>query len=213
MAAFATVADARAYLGGPADSGQFTTAIIGSNIVVASAALQRMTHRQFEAQVGATKTFSTEGRANVTIPDLESATAVTLNSSSLTANSTYYLIPDGMNSGVHTGIQFRAFGRYDYRSNPEWFDRNLDSPRYLSARGSLPNDLVIDGHWGHIPYPDSLLHNTIVLAGHYVLRSDALLSGAINRIEQGVIFDMSALPHETRRFVEEWKIGPTLVAT
>jgi len=147
------------------------------------------------------------------IPDLRSAVSVNLQGTALTADETYYLIPDSQHLGVHIGIQFRAFGRYDYRSNPEWFDRNLDSPRYLSARGSLPNDLVIDGHWGHIPYPDGLLHATIALAGFYVLRSDALLSGAINRIEQGVVFDLSTLPIEARRFVEEWKIGPSLVAT
>src|SRR6185503_6103567 len=197
MAAFATVADARAYLGGPADSGQFTTAIIGSNIVVASAALQRMTHRQFEAQVGVTKTFSTEGRANVTIPDLESATAVTLNSSSLTANSTYYLIPDSMNTGVFTAVGLPQYrDRMDYRSYPDWFDKNYDSPLAQRRLASgIPNDLSITGNWGHTVIPDEVAHAAKVLAAWYTKRPDAVLSNTIQTPE-GNVLDLSRIPPE-----------------
>ena len=78
MASFTSVAAVLEYLGGPTSQGQFGAGPIGSNILVASAALQRMTGRQFEVQSN-TKTFSTRGRASITIPDLISASAVTLN--------------------------------------------------------------------------------------------------------------------------------------
>jgi hypothetical protein len=217
MAEFVTPAMVRDYLQANATTGQWSNSLIGSNIAAASADLQRWTHRQFEANsnTAVIKRFTTNGAAYLPIPDLRSASSVQLQGVALEADSTYYLIPDPMNTGVNLGIQFRSFGTSDYRSNPEWFDRNLDSPRWQARSGawSLPNDLAIAGYWGHVPLPDPLLHATTALAGYYVLRSDALLSGAINRLEQGTIFDLSQLPIEVRRFVEDWKVGPSLVAT
>ena len=212
MAEFVTVANVKDYLQATGTTGQWSSAVIGSNITAASADLQRWTNRQFEPQgsnTAVTKRFTTNGAAFMVIPDLRSATSVTLQGTTLEDGSTYHLIPDKYNSGVFTGIQFRAFGRYDYRGNPDWFDRNLDSWRWQYSGGSysLPNDLTITGAWGWVPLPDSLLHATTVLAGYYVLRSDALLSGAINRLQEGIIFDLSQLPVEVQNFVREWKLS------
>ena len=212
MAEFVTPADVRAYLQASENVGQWSNSLIGSNIAAASGNLQRWTGRQFEAQSNTRKVFTTHGAAYVTIPDLRSTSEITLQGTTLEAESTYYLVPDRMNTGVYTGVQFRAFGAYDYRSNPEWFDRNLDNPRWGRDHYSLPNDLVITGTWGHVPIPAEVQHATIVLAAYYVLRSDALLSGQLARLEQGVVLDYSNLPIEVQNFVETWRLGPVMAA-
>lgn len=208
MASFTTVADVRAYLGGPTDAAQFTTAVIGSNIVVASGMLQRMTNRQFEAQAATTKRFSTEGRNRLTIPDLTTATSVTLNTAALTADSSYYLIPDVQNSGVFVAIDLPQY-RYprNYHSYPDWFDKNYDSPLYQQRLASgIPNDLVIVGTWGHATIPPEVAHATKVLAAWYTKRPDAVLSNVIVTPE-GNILDLSRIPPEVAQFVNAWRIA------
>ena len=213
MTAFCTVADVREYLNVSApspDSGAYGSGNIASNIAVASAFLQRVTGRQWEEQAATAKTFTTEGRAFVTIPDLQSATSVTLQGATLTADSTYYLIPDRANSGVYTGIQFRAFGA-DWRSNPEWFDRNLDTywQRFNTPWGSLPNDLVITGTWGWATLPIEVWQATRIYAAWLTKRTDAILTNVIQGPE-GTISDLSQLPPEVAQFVEEWRLGSLL---
>lgn len=214
MATFVTPAQVRSYLNITSTTGQFSDSLIGSNINAASSFLQRRTGRQFEWQgSNTTKTFTTEGRAYLTIPDLKQANLVTLQGTDLTVDETYYLIPDRNNSGVYTGIQFRAFGQNnDYRANPEWFDRNLDNWYWRGRNNewSLPNDLSITGEWGHVPLPDELLWATTVLAGYITKRPDAVLSGGIQTPEGG-IFDLSRLPVEVNVFVDNWRLGESLV--
>ncbi len=213
MATFVTPAQVRDYLNITATTGQYSNDLIGSNINAASGFLQRRTGRQFEWQgSNVRKVFTTEGRAYLTIPDLRQANDVQLQGTALEADSTYYLIPDRNNTGVFTGIQFRAFNQGDYRANPDWFDRNLDSWRWRGRYDwSLPNDLAITGEWGHVTLPSELLHATVVLAGYYTKRPDAVLSGGIQTPEGG-IFDLSALPIEVRSFIDDWKIGESLVS-
>lgn len=213
---FTTPAYVKDYLQASGTTGQWSNALIGSNIAAASANLQRWTRRQFEhsSNLAVTRTFTTNGAAYLPIPDLRpgGTTTATLQGTDLEENTTLWFIPDQSHPEVYIGVQLRAFGRYDYRSNPEWFDRNLDHPRW---RGStLPNDLVITSdRWGWFPYPTELIHATAVLAGYYTLRSDALLGGAVNRLEQGVIFDLSQLPIEVQNFVDAWKVGEQVVGT
>ncbi len=221
--AFVTAASVREYLGlnspsVPAVSGEskYTDSTIGSNIRAASWTLERATGRILGART-ATLKFTTNGAAYVALPGLRSATSVTLQSTTLDADATYYLIPDAQQSGVYTGIQFRAFGSGRgggpwWLSNPEWFDRNLDSPLYPGNRGgatSLPNDLVIPGDWGYTDadLPEPVRHATKVLAAYYTKRPDAILSGGITTPD-GNSFDLSALPVEVQAFVKDWRIGP-----
>lgn len=205
----------RDYLSITSTSGQFSTALIGSNINAAFGFLQHRTRRQFEWQgSNVSKTFSTEGRAYLTIPDLISASSVTLSSVALVANQTYWFHPDARQSGVFTGIQVQQFGaRYgghSYLANPEWFDRNLDNPRY--ANSYSPNDLVIIAQWGWLTYPPELLWATTVMAGWITKRPDAILSGGIQTPE-GAIFDLSQLPVEVKAFIADWKIDADAVVS
>ena len=158
--------------------------------------------------------FTTRGRASLTIPDLTSASAVTLNSSTLTANSSYYLIPDAHNSGVFTAIdlpQYRA--PWDYRGYSDWFDKNYDSPMYQQRlRSGIPNDLSITANWGHTVIPEEVAKATVVLAAWYTKRPDAVLANTIQTPE-GNVFDLSRLPPEVQGFVTEWRIDLDAVAS
>lgn len=213
MPSFAPVAvvDVRDYLIVQGTTGQYSDGLIGSNIRVAASWLQRVTHRQFEAQDATTKTFSTNGQASINIPDLRSATGVTLNSASLEANSTYWLIEDSQHSGIYLAIQLRAFSRHgDYHGYPDWFDRNLDQlARKGLLEGGLPNDLQITGNWGHDPYPDEFLLATKALAAWYTVRPDALLTST-RATPEGSPVDLQQVPDEIALFIEAWSVGPIL---
>ena len=79
---------------GTADTtGVWSDASLGSNIIAAQSFLAHRTGRQFEALTG-TKKFTTEGRTYMVIPDLRVVSSVAINGSALTADSSYYLIPD-----------------------------------------------------------------------------------------------------------------------
>lgn len=220
MTMFVTAASVREYLGLNAVSSdsKYSDATIGSNIRAATNALERHTGRRFE-NVTATLKFTTNGAAYLPIPGLRTASSVTLQSAALAADSTYYLVPDSQQSGVYTGIQFRAFGTRGqgswWLSNPEWFDRNLDSPWYPANRSggwqtSLPNDLSIAGTWGYLDdstMPEAVRHAVKVLAGYYTKRPDAILSGGITTPD-GNTFDLSRYPVEVQDFIREWNVGP-----
>ena len=204
MPAFVNASNVRAYLTVTNINGQWDAALIGSNISAASSFLQRRTGRQFEAQTAVTKKFSTHGKAYLTIPDLRSATSVTLNDATMTADESYFLIPDRNNSGVYVGIEIPTYRR---AMNPglNTFDINYNHLRWGTE--PLPNNLVIAGNWGHSPLPDELLQATVVLASWYTIRPDALLANA-RQTPEGNVFDLSALPVEVSEFINNWRISP-----
>ena len=208
--AFITASALRAYLelNSVSASSKYDDGTLGSNIRAASSFLQRRTGRQFADQT-ATKLFTTQGRTAITIPGLRSASAVSLQSTALVADSTYWLLPDSQHTGLYTGIQFRGFGSRSYLSNPEWFDRNLDRTwdRY-GGYYSLPNDLSIAGTWGYTDanLPEALLHATKVLAGWYTLRPDSILAN-VSVSPEGTVRDYSNLPPEVIAFLHDWTLS------
>lgn len=218
-AMFVSVPEVRAYLdlNSPGSSSKYSDATISSNIMAAGWTLEQACGRYFGAQTLTLK-FSTDGRAQMAIPGLATATSVTLQGTALVADSTYWLLPDDQQSGVYTGIQFRAFrnagaGARWWLGNPEWFDRNLDSPFYPGNYGSgttLPNDLLIAGTWGYATLPDPVLLATKALASWYTLRPDALLSGA-RYTPDGNVFDLSRYPTEVAMFIAAWSGGEQAV--
>lgn len=128
--------------------------------------------------------------------------SVTLNGAALTANQSYYLIPDRLNSGVSTAIEFPS------QRDVGWpglnrFDINYN--HVVRGSSTLPNNLAIDGNWGHLPYPDELLGATKVLAAFLTIRPDAVLSGA-KQTPEGNTFDLSGLPVEVNEFIANWRI-------
>lgn len=207
-----SVASVREYmaLNSSSSDSKYSDDTIGSNIKAAGWYLERATGRRFADRTETLK-FTTNGQAFLPIPGFRTVTSVTLQGAALTADSTYYLIPDVQQTGVYTGVQFRAFSNRgnDYRSNPEWFDRNLDRYPFGSPGfTSLPNDLSIAGDTGYTDaaLPEPVRHATKVLAGYYTKRPDSILSGGITTPDGG-IFDLSNLPIEVQSFIAEWRVG------
>lgn len=205
MTAFVLASDVRDYLNLEGTTGKYADALLTSNIRVASSYLQKRTARQFENQPDTTKLFTTDGRAQLRIPDLRTATAVTLQGATLVTDASYWFVPDLNNSGIYVAVQFRPFGRgTSYLSNPEWFDRGLDLPLGYGTRG-LPNDLSITGDWGWATYPDELLHATKVLAAWYTRRPSSLLAN-ISVTPDGSTMNYGEMPPEVEAFIWEWRL-------
>jgi hypothetical protein len=213
MPAFVNASNVRAFAGINSIDGMWSESNLGSNIRAASAFLQRATNRQFEAQTGVTKRFSTNGGAYINLPDVRTVSSVVLSGSTLVAaNEEYHLIPDRLQSGVYIGMQFRPFGgRGGYRSFSNWFDTNKDAWWWPSF-GSEAQDLSITGDWGHDPLPEDLLHATKSLAMWYTKRPDASLGNTLQTPE-GNILDLSALPAEVTSFIAQWKLSSLVEAT
>ena len=218
MPQFVSAADVRGYMGTSANLNAWSDASIGSNIIAASSFLQRRTGRQWEA-LTETKTFTTDGRTYLTIPDLRSVSAISQAGSALTADSTYYLIPDRHSPDIFTGIQFRPFQSHyrtngRYLSNPEWFDRNLDHTPYSGGGvydSSPPNDLVITGDWGWVPVPPEVTQATKVLAAFYTKRPDSVLAD-VEITPQGNARIFSGLPLEVKEFIMDWALGERAIS-
>jgi hypothetical protein len=196
--------------------GVWSDAALGSNISAASSFLERRTGRQFEALTAATKTFTTDGRTYMVIPDIRTVTSVAMNGGALAADSGYYLIPDRHDPTIFTGLQFRAFqGRSipDYMHSSEWFDRGYDLPNRTSSvsDSSLPNDLIITGNWGWSPLPVDLTQATKVLASFYTKRPDSVLAD-VEITPQGNARIFSGLPLEVREFIMDWAVGERAVS-
>lgn len=201
--------DLRDYLATSQTTGRYADAPLGSNIRAAQGWLERSTGRTFEVETS-TRLFTTNGEAVVSIPDLASASAVTLQGATLDADETYWLLPDTRHSGVYVNIQLRVFGG-DHRANPQWFDRNLDQPWYTGRGYSLPNDLSITGTWGWASKPDDLLLGVKALAAWMTKRADAALAGGILDAAGGVL-DYSQWPPEAQEARRLYLRGEQLVS-
>ena len=209
MPAFVNASNVRTFAGITGIEGQWSEANLGSNIRAASAFLQRATGRQFELQLGVTKTFTTNGDGYVALPDLRTTTSVTLNGSDMTVGTDVFLVPDAMQTGVYLGLQFaRGRGPRGYLSHSDWFDRNLDR-HYTSWQ---PDDLVIGpADWGHDPLPDELMYATKALAAFMTKNPDALLSG-FTATPDGTLVEAGDLPKVVASFIADWKVGSVVAS-
>jgi len=215
LSQFATAQELRDFLDIASTTGRASTTNLDLLLTAASDFLERATGRIITSSASNTaRTFSSDGRDAITIPDLRTASGVTLQSSVLAADSTYYLLPSRQQpeSGVtmYTGIQLRAFGTYDYRSNPEWFDRNLDSPYWTMRRNGLPNDLVITGLWGWTTVPSQWKFTALILAGYYYKRPDSLLAN-VAITPEGNVLNYGELPPEVRDLIDLWRLTDHVV--
>lgn len=212
MSAFVTAAELRTYLDIASTTGRASTSNLELLIQSASDFLERSTGRIITASASNTaRTFSTDGRTAMSIPDLRTVASMTLQGSALAADSTYWLLPSRQSPDIYTGVQLRAFDTYDYRSNPEWFDRNLDSPYWTHRRYGLPNDLVITGLWGWTTVPPQWKLATLVLAGYEYKRPDSLLAN-VAITPEGNTLDYGQMPPEVRELIDTWKLGEAVVS-
>lgn len=212
MAQWISAADVRTFANLDATTGRYSDSALGSNILAAQQLIELRTGRTFDSSTG-TRYFTTENRAQLAIPDVRTVTSVTLNGTTLSSGETYYLLPDPRFPGIHTAIQFRAFGRDRgrwYLSVPDWWDRGLDidSPYETS---SLPNDLAISSNeWGWSSPPADVRHATKVLAAWMTKRADALLGNAV-QTPDGSVFDFSEFPPEVNAILATYRSGEQVV--
>jgi hypothetical protein len=207
MPAFVNASNVRSFAGITGINEPWSEANLGSNIRAASALLQRLTWRQFEAQ-SATKKFTSHGDSFVAVPDLRSVNSLTHNESAQTLDTDYYLVPDALQTGVYLGIQFASYGRRaGYLSHSDWFDRNLD--RWYPSH--IPDNVVINGEWGHSPLPEDLLYATKALAAFLTKNPDALLTG-FTQTPDGTLVEAGDLPKVVVSFIQTWKVGTAVVS-
>lgn len=217
MSQFATAVALRTYLDTSKSNGRYTGENLDFLLETASNTLERATGRIITASASNTsRTFTTHGRAIITIPDLRVASTLTMAGSSLTADESYWLIPSAQAPDIYTGVQTRPLhgtgsGSRWYLHYRDWFERNLDSPRYAAGFDrSLPNDLVITGLWGWSTVPAQWKLATMALAGYYLKHSDALLAGAGATTEDALL-DFSEFPSEAQRLIHDWQLGEQVV--
>lgn len=217
MSQFATAIQLRTYLDTGKTVGRYADTNLDFLLEVASNTLERATGRIITASASNTvRKFTTSGRAIITIPDLRTAASLSIAGSTLTADETFWLIPSSQAPDIYTGVQVRPLGgpwagSSWYLAYPQWFDRNLDSPRFGAGFDrSLPNDLVITGLWGWSTVPASWRLAAMALAGYYLKHSDALLAGAGATPEEGLL-DFSEFPSEAQRLIHDWQLGEQVV--
>lgn len=185
----------------------YSDSTLGSNLRASADFLERATHRYFADKGTVTLKYTTNGDATVALPGLRTVATVTLASAALTLDTSYWLIPDAMQTGLFMAVQVRPFavrpGGPAYLSYPDWFDTNKDHPRW--GLSSMPNDLVLVGEGGYTDatLPEGVKQACKVLAGYYTKRPDSLLAGA-TQTPDGSIFDLSHLPIEVQDFVRLW---------
>jgi hypothetical protein len=207
-----TAADVRTYANIDSTAGRYGDAALGSNIRAAQQLIEQRTGRLFDATTG-TRYFTTEGRAQLSIPDVRSVTSVVLSGSTLTANETYWLIPDRGFPAISTAIQFRAFGNGRapwYLSVPDWWDRGLDMPNSY-ADSSLPNDLAITSdEWGWADKPADVLIAVKAVAAWLTKRADALLGNAVANPD-GSVVAYDRYPPELEAVVATYRAADQMV--
>jgi hypothetical protein len=208
-----TPAQVRTFANLDSSTGRYSDAALGSNILAAQQLIEQRTGRLFTAG-SATRKFTTEGRAQLAIPDLRSVQTVTLNGTNLTADETYWLIQDAAFPTIYTSIQFRAFGRNRakwYLSVPDWWDRGLDMETAYETT-SLPNDLVITStEWGWADIPYDVMHATKAVAAWMTKRADALLGNAVQQPD-GTVFAYDRYPPELDAILATYRVGEQMVS-
>jgi hypothetical protein len=220
MSQFATTAELRSYLDTQQNTGRFSDTNLTFLLQTASNFLERRTGRRITSTgSNATYTASTNGEAFVPIPDFRSISSVTLQGVTLDADTTYWPVASRQSQDIITGIQVRPFrrgmGSRWYLGNPEWFDRNLDSPLYPGGpwgRYSTPNDLIVVGLDGWFSTPPEWKMAAMVLAGYYLEHRNSLLTG-IALTPEGNVLDYTNYPPEVRDLIESWRIGQEAVLT
>jgi len=204
-----SLAEVKTYLGlvGTGDDQLISTAITDAEGKIAAD-----TGRTFAYSSNVTRTYSSDGNASVTIRDVpaysSNTTTVTLSGATLTAGTGYWLLPDRRNPNVSITMQLRPFDQGTanwFKAAPNWWDANMDSPRYALSLGS-PNDLVISGPEGHpTPPPGDVvgMHKKLAALMYWQAKSGA--SGTVNT-PTGEVIDLSSDPVGYAEFVRDWKV-------
>lgn len=228
-----TPATLRSQMNWDSATGQYSDTILGNYILDAIASLELATLRYLVNRPGHTWAFTSNGRPQFAIPNLRTATTVKWMGATQSAGSIggggggYLLLPDALQSGVYTAIQFRPFN-VDPRGKwwlalggptTNWFDTTADNP--FDPRNynlgytfvSVAQDTVITGDWGWEPLfePGTVVHAVEVLAGWYGMRPAAILADSVITPAGGIV-SYSQMPPEVQQFVKSFSSGTQVVS-
>lgn len=204
-----SLAEVKTYLG---LTGTQDDQLLASLIPTAQARMERDTGRVFAYASNTTSTYSTDGETLVRVRDMPSngsnTRTVTLSGVGLVNGTSYWLLPDRRNPDVSTVLQLRAFDRsqpYWWLAFPNWFDANLDSPRYAAQMGA-PNDLVISGSEGHPDPQGDVVGMAKAMTALLYWQAKAGASGTV-ATPTGEFIDLASRdPVGYAEFVRDWKL-------
>lgn len=207
-----TSSELKAYLG---ITGSQDDTRIASALANAITMAERDTSRVFSVASNVTTRYSTDGQSSLVIHDRpysDSTRVVTLSGVTQTEGTNVWFIPDRRNGDVTATVQLLHYDTSRagwYRVSPDWFDRNLDSPR----RGvSEPNDLVITGVVGH-PNASGDIHQGILeLAAFLYWRERGGASGFVQTPQGDQVELSSDYPEAYQRLVSNWRIRTAVSA-
>lgn len=209
MPALPSLSDLKTYLG---LTGTGDDTLLATCLVDALADMERDTSRTFASGSNVTTRYSTDGETSLVIHDrpfTDASRTVTLGGVTMTSETNIWFLPDRRDPNITATIQLRyyATGRNWYKSDPNWFDKNLDSPRYGSG---TPNDLVISGIIGH-PFPRTeVCAANKTRAAWLYWRAKSGASGFV-QLPNGDEIDLSVEPGPYLRFVERWRIRTAVI--
>src|SRR5689334_13519718 len=187
--------------------------VISNMIAQAQAQVERDTGRVFAYTSNTTSTYSSDGETLVRIRDTpangSNTRTVQLSGVTLVNGVNYWLLPDRRNPEVSTVLQLRPFDRSRpewWKSYSNWFDANLDNPRYW-ARLGMPNDVVINGSEGHpTPVPADVVGMIKLKTQLLYWQMKAGASGTV-ATPTGDLIDLSSRdPIGYEDFVRDWRI-------
>ncbi len=213
-------------------TGQYSDTTIGGYILDAIGSLEQATWRYLINRPGWTYQVTSYGRPILNIPGVRTATSVLWQSSAQTvslanAGNGYTLLPDAMQTGVYTAIQFRPLhteGNYPWwlslgGATTNWFDTAADNPfdprnyggGYIFTSVSL--DTAITGDWGYEPNfePGNFVHALEILSEWYVLRPPSILADSAITPSGGIV-SYSMMPPEVQQFVKGFSAGTGVVS-
>jgi gp6-like head-tail connector protein len=205
MPALPTVADLKTYLG---ITGSQDDALIAQTIIDAVGKAERDTGRTFAAASNTTTRYSTDGQSSLIIHDrpyTDPSRTVQLSGVTMTEGTGVWFLPDRRDQNVTATIQLKYYDRSRgdwYKADPQWFDKDLDNPRYLSGS---PNDLVISGILG-MPFPDDDVVGAIRLLMAWLYWNAKSGASGVVQLPTGESLDLEAEPPRYQEFVRNWRI-------
>ena len=194
-------------------TGTSDDALLASCASNATVTAERDTSRIFAVRSNVTHFYSTDNASSLTIHDRpynDATRVVTWNGVTQTENEGYWMLQDRRDPAASITIQLRHFDRTGqwYKADPQWFDKNLDA---LDRRGSVPNDLKIEGTVGHPVAPLDVKQAVTELAAAMFWKAKSGASGVVSTAA-GSPADIAELEDRYERFVENWRIRTAVTA-
>lgn len=207
-----TLSELKAYLGvtGTQDDARIASAASNASIMA-----ERDTGRTFAVTSNTTRVYSTDGQSSLVIHDRpysDDTRTVTWNGATMTEGTNVWFLPDRRDPDATATVQLRYYDTSRagwYKADPQWWDKNLDSPRYPNG---APNDLTITGVVGHPSVPLDVHQAVMELAAFLYWRERSGASGFVNTPQGDQVELASEYPEAYQRMVRDWRIRTAVAA-